>query len=232
MDSATSLDGRAAMFVSIGCGDRAGGAWLLTDPQLAQRRLSQLLPSARRKAPRTAISIVGDEVSEFAKRFRSVRAEVSEGDGPHRAHAGRWPATTGHGRQRCMPSCSCAAADPVAERSSTSSGPASRRPRLRRAGRGAWLLHRRTSGWAGRSRRRKKEISDGLPDAIDLLIVCIESGSGIDQALSRVGDELLIAYPALSAEIELLWPKPAPASLGSTRFAILPIARKSKTSGH
>ena len=59
--------------------------------------------------------------------------------------------------------------------------------------------------WLGRAiEKRRKQISDGLPDAIDLLIVCIESGSGIDQALSRVGEELAIAYPALSAEIELI----------------------------
>ena len=52
--------------------------------------------------------------------------------------------------------------------------------------------------------QRRTEIRNGLPDAIDLLIVCIEAGSGIDQALSRVGEELKIVYPALAKEIELI----------------------------
>ena len=40
----------------------------------------------------------------------------------------------------------------------------------------------RISGWAAGSRVAAREIRNGLPDAIDLLIVCIEAGSGIDQA--------------------------------------------------
>lgn len=47
---------------------------------------------------------------------------------------------------------------------------------------------------------RRTAIRHGLPDAIDLLIVCIESGSGLDQAISRVGDELVLAHPALADE--------------------------------
>ena len=59
--------------------------------------------------------------------------------------------------------------------------------------------------WLGRQiEARRNEIRNGLPDAIDLMIVCIEAGSGIDQALMRVAEELGIAYPALAAELELI----------------------------
>lgn len=59
--------------------------------------------------------------------------------------------------------------------------------------------------WLGRKiEQRRTQIRNGLPDAIDLLIVCIESGAGIDQSLLRVGEELVIAYPALSREFELI----------------------------
>jgi tight adherence protein C len=59
--------------------------------------------------------------------------------------------------------------------------------------------------WLGRAiEKRKREISNGLPDAIDLLIVCIESGSGIDQALNRVAEELALPYPELARELELV----------------------------
>lgn len=59
--------------------------------------------------------------------------------------------------------------------------------------------------WLGRAiEKRKKEIRNGLPDAIDLMIVCIESGSGIDQAISKVAEELALAYPALAHELEMI----------------------------
>jgi tight adherence protein C len=61
------------------------------------------------------------------------------------------------------------------------------------------------SFWVGRKiQARKMQIQNGLPDAIDLLIVCIEAGSGIDQALQKVAEELGIAYPALTRELELI----------------------------
>ena len=59
--------------------------------------------------------------------------------------------------------------------------------------------------WLGRQiERRRTEIRNGLPDAIDLMIVCIEAGSGLDQALARVAEELGIAYPALTKELDLI----------------------------
>jgi tight adherence protein C len=61
------------------------------------------------------------------------------------------------------------------------------------------------SFWLGRkTAKRQKQIRNGLPDALDLLIVCIEAGSGIDQAIVRASDELDISYPALAEEMRLI----------------------------
>lgn len=49
-------------------------------------------------------------------------------------------------------------------------------------------------------RRRKKKIQRGIPDAIDLLVICVEAGLGLDQAMLRVGQELAVSYPELNEE--------------------------------
>jgi tight adherence protein C len=51
---------------------------------------------------------------------------------------------------------------------------------------------------------RRKMISNGLPDVLDLLIVCLEAGSSLDQAIVKASDELALAYPALAAELKML----------------------------
>lgn len=53
-------------------------------------------------------------------------------------------------------------------------------------------------------KKRQHIIENGLPDALDLLIVCLEAGSAIDQALVKVGDELSIAYPPLAFELRMV----------------------------
>jgi tight adherence protein C len=57
---------------------------------------------------------------------------------------------------------------------------------------------------ARRIRLRKKQIQNGLPDALDLLIVSLEAGLAIDQAVLKCSEELVIAYPALSQELQLV----------------------------
>jgi tight adherence protein C len=52
--------------------------------------------------------------------------------------------------------------------------------------------------------KRKKQIQNGLADALDLLIVCLEAGLGIDQAILKAAEELGIPYPALGEELRLL----------------------------
>ena len=49
--------------------------------------------------------------------------------------------------------------------------------------------------------QRRREIENGLPDALDLLVVCIEAGSGVDQAIMKTAAELAIAYPVLADEL-------------------------------
>jgi tight adherence protein C len=61
------------------------------------------------------------------------------------------------------------------------------------------------SVWLGRqTAQRQKQIRNGLPDALDLMIVCIEAGSGIDQSIMKTSDELDITYPALAEEMRLV----------------------------
>ena len=52
--------------------------------------------------------------------------------------------------------------------------------------------------------RRKKQIQNGLPDALDLLIVCVEAGCALDQAIMKASDELEITYPALTEELRMI----------------------------
>ena len=57
---------------------------------------------------------------------------------------------------------------------------------------------------ARRIQQRKLQIQNGLPDALDLLIVSLEAGLALDQALLKCAEELEIAYPALSHELGLI----------------------------
>jgi tight adherence protein C len=50
---------------------------------------------------------------------------------------------------------------------------------------------------------RKKAIFHSLPDALDLLVVCVEAGLGLDQAMRRVADEMKRAYPVICEEFSL-----------------------------
>lgn len=52
--------------------------------------------------------------------------------------------------------------------------------------------------------RQKIRIEDGLPDALDLMIVCVEAGCGLDQAIVKTSEELAISHPALAAELSLV----------------------------
>lgn len=51
---------------------------------------------------------------------------------------------------------------------------------------------------------RQKKISEGLPDALDLLVVCVEAGQGLNAALKRVADDLKLSNPALSKKMALV----------------------------
>ena len=51
------------------------------------------------------------------------------------------------------------------------------------------------------TRAYQKSIQNGLPDALDLIVVCVEAGSSLDQAIVRASEELEIALPALAQEL-------------------------------
>jgi tight adherence protein C len=52
--------------------------------------------------------------------------------------------------------------------------------------------------------RHKLRIDNGLPDALDLMVVCVEAGSGLDQAIQKTSMELEISHPELAAELKLI----------------------------
>lgn len=56
--------------------------------------------------------------------------------------------------------------------------------------------------WA--TSRRKRAISLSLPDAVDLLVICMEAGLGMDQAVLRVAQEIESVSPELSDELQIL----------------------------
>jgi len=53
-------------------------------------------------------------------------------------------------------------------------------------------------------RRRQRRIQRGLPDVLDLLVICVEGGLGLDQAMLRVSRELARAHRDLSEELQLV----------------------------
>jgi tight adherence protein C len=59
--------------------------------------------------------------------------------------------------------------------------------------------------WVAReTSQRQKAIRNGLPDALDLLTVCVESGSGLDQAVAKSAEELHVSHPAIAEELTMV----------------------------
>ena len=53
-------------------------------------------------------------------------------------------------------------------------------------------------------KRRQESIRLGLPDALDLLVICMEAGLGMDQAIMRIGEEMTATCPPLAEEFQII----------------------------
>ena len=51
---------------------------------------------------------------------------------------------------------------------------------------------------------RQDNLQRAIPDALDLMVVCVEAGLGLDQAIARVGEDVNQAHPALGDELNIL----------------------------
>jgi tight adherence protein C len=59
--------------------------------------------------------------------------------------------------------------------------------------------------WIERRREiRQTELQDGFPDALDLMLICVESGQTLDHTIMRVAKEVEPAYPTLSEELTII----------------------------
>ncbi len=59
--------------------------------------------------------------------------------------------------------------------------------------------------WVTRRQQvRQEEITNGFPDALDLMLVCVEAGQSLDQAILRVSTEVQKSYPTLAEEFEIV----------------------------
>ncbi len=69
-----------------------------------------------------------------------------------------------------------------------------------------------------RVQKRQEEIIQGFPDALDLMLVCVEAGQSLDQSLIRVGKESRMGYPALADEFDMVAQE---VKAGKERVAVL-----------
>ncbi len=51
---------------------------------------------------------------------------------------------------------------------------------------------------------RRRQLQNGLPDALDLFVVCLEAGCALDQAILKASEELALVYPGLAQELKML----------------------------
>lgn len=55
-----------------------------------------------------------------------------------------------------------------------------------------------------RADKRKQKMLEGLPDALDLMVICVEAGMGLDGAINRIAREIRLNSPVLSDELNFL----------------------------
>lgn len=69
-----------------------------------------------------------------------------------------------------------------------------------------------------RLQMRQNEIISGFPDALDLMLVCVEAGQSLDQSIGRIAKESRAGYPALAEEFEMVAQE---VKAGKERVAVL-----------
>lgn len=175
--------------------------WPLTDATPARRRLTEVTSGGRGRTAAVE-SVLGDAPSALARRARGLvpyspaTMQRVQGQMQRAGFDGEWPSIVFGGLQLALPVVVLATGLTFYGRSGQP---------LALTVLAALAAYYLPHLWLERQvERRRTELRNGLPDAIDLLIVCIEAGSGIDQALLRVSEELHIAYPALARELELV----------------------------
>ena len=55
-----------------------------------------------------------------------------------------------------------------------------------------------------RQQERQEQITNGFPDSLDMMLVCVEAGQSMDQAIIRVSQEIRAGFPALADEYEIV----------------------------
>jgi len=55
-----------------------------------------------------------------------------------------------------------------------------------------------------RQQERQTEITNGFPDSLDMMLVCVEAGQSLDQSILRVSKEIRAGFPALALEFEMV----------------------------
>lgn len=55
-----------------------------------------------------------------------------------------------------------------------------------------------------RKQQRQEDVTNGFPDSLDLMLVCVEAGQSLDQAIMRVAKEIRNGYPTLAEEFEVV----------------------------
>lgn len=55
-----------------------------------------------------------------------------------------------------------------------------------------------------RKQQRQEDVTNGFPDSLDLMLVCVEAGQSLDQAIMRVAREIRSGYPTLAEEFEVV----------------------------
>jgi len=69
-----------------------------------------------------------------------------------------------------------------------------------------------------RVQERQQQVQDGFPDALDMLLVCVEAGQSLDQAIVRVSKEIAVGYPTLAEELSTV---AAEVKAGKEKTAVL-----------